>query len=518
MPQPPEPLHATDEPAEPPPPPALRRWLPTRWTFFAVAVAGLLVVSLWLRYSASAPPPAPPPAVRPPSIAILPLVNASPDTANEYLSDGITEQLIGALGPVPGLRVIARPSAFAYDERALDAQAIGQRLDVGAVLEGSVRQFGDRLRVNVHLVSVPEGFDIWSETYERPAADLFAVEDHIARSVVAALRLRPPAALVTQPTASFEAHTAYLQGLYHSRRFTRRGVQLAINYFGEAIRLDSTFAGAWAGLADAYIQRGIVEELRPKESMPPAKAALERSLALDSTLAEAHTTLGLIRFHYDWDWTGAEASFRRATALNPNLAEAHLWLAHLLLALGRAEESSAAGRRALSLSPADQRTRVQLGWQHLRAERYDEAREAAANALKQSPSAMEPHYQLALLAELSGDYPTAMAELELALTSAPDRAELRASLARVYALAGRPEEARRIVAELGQPSDGRYVSPYFLAWVGAALGDERQAFVELAAAAADRSEHLVYLRVDPRLDTLRQDPRFGRLAGRIGLP
>ncbi|MDQ3427212.1 MAG: tetratricopeptide repeat protein, partial [Gemmatimonadota bacterium] len=247
-------------------------------------------------------------------------------------------------------------------------------------------------------------------------------------------------------------------------------------------------------------------------------AALERSLALDSTLAEAHTTLGLIRFHYDWDWTGAEASFRRATALNPNLAEAHLWLAHLLLALGRAEESSAAGRRALSLSPADQRTRVQLGWQHLRAERYDEAREAAANALKQSPSAMEPHYQLALLAELSGDYPTAMAELELALTSAPDRAELRASLARVYALAGRPEEARRIVAELGQPSDGRYVSPYFLAWVGAALGDERQAFVELAAAAADRSEHLVYLRVDPRLDTLRQDPRFGRLAGRIGLP
>ncbi len=291
----------------------MRRRLSPRWGFFSMAVLGLLGVTLWLRYTAPIPAPVGRvPEPRPSSIAVLPLVNASPDTANEYFSDGITEELTAALGRVPGLRVAAPSSAFSLKGRNEDPQELGRRLNVATVLEGSVRLDDDRLRLTVHLVSVSEGFDLWSETYERPATHLLAVQNEIARSVVAALRAPGAGQLPPSeaPTSSLEAYTTYLRARHEMGRAGQTSQATAL--FEEAIRLDSTFAPAWAGLAAAHAQAAVAGGARPADAMPAARTAALRALSLDSTLAVAHSTIARVRFLYDWEWSGADSAFQRA--------------------------------------------------------------------------------------------------------------------------------------------------------------------------------------------------------------
>ena len=500
---------------------ALRRRLSPRWVFFSVAVLGLLGVTLWLRYTAPLPATvARAPETRPNSIAVLPLVNASPDTANEYFSDGMTEELIAALGRVPGLRVAAPSSAFALKGRTEDPREAGRRLNVGTVLEGSVRQANDRLRVSVHLVNVSEGFDLWSETYERLPGDVFAVENEIARAVVTAMRVpgaRPPPPAAA-PTSSLDAYTAYLRARHTMGRPGASDPSRAAGLFQEAIRLDSAFAPAWAGLAAAHAQRAIVEGARPADAMPAARTAAIRALALDSTLAVAHTTLGLARFFYDWDWSGADSAFRQAILINPSRPEAHLWYSHLLVVLGRADEALVHARRAEELTPLDPETIAQVGWHHLHARRYAEARESLDRALALDSSLASTRRHLGLLAEAQGDYELAESHYRGALDRAPADVEALASLGRTHTLGGRPDEARAVLARLDSLSAERYVSPYLLAGIAEALGDNRRAFAWLEEAVADRAGQLVYLNVDPRLDRLRGDRRFARIRRSVGLP
>ena len=534
--------HPSDPPTQPPPPPpldtaeleaqsargltitervALRRRLSPRWAFFSVAVLGLLGVTLWLRYTAPLPAPGGfTPEPRPNSIAVLPLVNASPDADDEYFSDGMTEELTAALGRVPGIRVVAPASAFAVRRRSEDPREAGRRLSVGTVLEGSVRQANDRLRVTVHLVNVSEGFDLWSETYERSPGDVFAVQNEIARAVVAALRVpgaRPPL-VSAAPTTSLDAYSAYLRARHALRRHGASGPSIATALLQEAIGLDSSFALAWASLAAAQIQRAIVEGARPAEVMPPARSAAIRALALDSTLAVAHTALGLVRFLYDWEWSGADSAFQRALAINPNRPETRRWYAHLLVALGRQEEALVHARRTLDLSPLDAETIEHLGWQHLHAGRYADARESLDRALALDPTLAGPRYLLGLLAEVLGDYDLAESHYRRGLERAPGDLEALAALGRTHALDGRPDDARAVLARLDSLSDQRYVSPYLLAGIGEALGDRRRAFAWLEEAVADRAGQLVYLKLDTRLDRLRGDRRFARIARSVGLP
>jgi serine/threonine-protein kinase len=499
----------------------LRRRLAPRWAVFSVAVVGLLGVTLWLRYTAPAVLPAvSAPEPRPSSIAVLPLVNASPDTADEYFSDGMTEELTAALGRVPGLRVAAPSSAFAMKGRTEDPRETGRRLNVGTVLEGIVRQDNDRLRVTVHLVSVSEGFDLWSETYERSAADVFAVQSEIARAVVAALRAPGAGAVpaAAAPTANVEAYGTYLRGRHAMGRAGIADPSRAVGLFQEALRLDSTFAPAWAWLAAAQAERAIGEGARPADAMPAAREAAARALALDSTLAVAHNVTGQVRLLYDWEWKGAESEFQRALIINPNRAEVHRWYSHLLAALGRSEEALVHGRRTLELSPLDPEALAHLGWLHLYARRYAEARESLEEALRADSSLAGTRNLLGLLAEVQGDYELAESHYRGALERDPGDLDALASLGRIHALDGRADDGLAVLARLDSLSAERYVSPYLLSGIAEALGDTRRAFAWLEEAVADRAGQLVYLELDPRLDRLRGDRRFNRIRRSVGLP
>jgi TolB-like protein/tetratricopeptide (TPR) repeat protein len=499
---------------------ALRRRISPRWAFFCFAVFGLLGVSLWLRYTAPVPARvASAPEPRPGSVAVLPLVNASPDSANEYFSDGMTEELTAALGRVPGIRVAAPSSAFALKGRGEDPQEAGRRLDVGAVLEGSVRQDNDRLRVTMHLVSVSGGFDLWSETYERPLGEVWAVQQEIARAVVGALRApgaRPPAA-APLPTASLDAYTIYLRGRHALAPPGASDPSRAAGLFQEAIRLDSAFAPAWAGLAMAQVLRGAAGD-RPADAMPAAREAATRALALDSTIAIAYGVLGRVRFLYDREWSGADSALQRAMALNPNRPDVHDWYAHLLLALRRTDEALVHGRRALELSPLDPELIAHLGRHHLYARRYADAREILERASALDSSRAGTRYLLGLLAEVQGDFELAESHFRGTLDRSPGDLQALASVGRSHALAGRPEEARAVLARLDSLSAERYVSPYLLAGIAEALDDRSRAFAWLDEAVADRAGPLVYLDLDPRFDRLRGDRRFARIRRSVGLP
>ena len=499
----------------------LRRRLSPRWAFFFVAVLGLLALTLWLRFTAPIPAPATAtPEPRPNSVAVLPFVNASPDSADEFFSDGVTEELTAALGRVPGLRVAAPASAFALERPSEDPQEAGRRLNVGTVLEGSVRQANDRLRVTVHLVSVNEGFDLWSETYERSPGDIFAVQEEIVRSVVATLRV-PGAERWSdslRATSSLDAYLAYLRARHALSRPTGADPSYAAAHYPEAIALDSGFAPAWAGLAAAQARRALAQGARPAEAMPAARAAATRALALDSSLAVAHTTLAEVRFLYDRDWPAADTAFQRALVINPNRPEVHHGYAHLLVALGRTDEALMHARRAIELSPLDPETVAHLGWHHLYLRRYGEVRESFDRAMAVDSTRAETRRLLGLLAEVLGDYELAESQYRAALARDPADLQALASLGRIHALDARPEEARAVLARLDSLSAERYVSPYLFAGIAEALGDRRRAFAWVEEAVADRVGDVVYLDLDPRLDRLRGDRRFARIRRSVGLP
>ena len=501
-------------------PVARRQRIAPHWAVFSAAVLGLLAVSLWLRASVPARSQPAPIAVRPNSMAILPFINASPDSVDDYLGPGVAAELTRALGGLGGLRVAARSSAFAMP-RDGDPRVTGRRLNVGTVLQGSVRRSGDRLRVTAHLVDVDEGFDLWSETYERLPAEIFAVQDEIRDAIATTLRLPAVAdstAAPERPTTSLAAYDAYLAGRYLLDQRIPGAAPRAIDYLTRAVRLDSSFALANAALAEAYLRRGDIEALAPLVAAPLAKQAAVRALELDSTLAEAHATLGTIRFGYDRDWSGAETEFRRAILLEPTWPEGYTQYSRYLLAMGRIDDSRAASERALRLSPASPLMMQHLGWHYLHSRQYDRAREALWRAIEMDSTAWRPQFELATVELAAGNLPEAEAWLRLPLEVAPERAEVQAALGQVYAGSGRANEAKTILLRLRQEGEQRYVSPYLIACLQASLGMKAQALSFLERSVRERSDLVVYLRSDPRVDSLRTDRRFARLLRQLRLP
>lgn len=500
-------------------PPVRPSAIPSRWAIFGLAVLGLLTVSLWLRASAPGRGQPARAAVRPNSMAILPFVNTSPDTSDDYLGHGVAAELTRNLSRLGGLRVAPRSSAFGLKETDGDPRITGRRLNVGTVLQGTVRRSGDRLRVTAHLVDVDEGFDLWSETYERTPADIFDIQDEIGRSIAGTLRIPiDSTAAPRRPGGGLSAYDAYLAGRYLLEQRTPGTAPRAIAYLTRATRIDTTFAEAHAALARAYLRRGDVEALPPRVAVPLALEAVSRALALDSTLAEAHTTLGVIRFGYDRDWRRAETGFRRAIALEPTSPEAHQQYARFLLAMGRMDEAREASERALELSPASPFMVEQLGWHYLHARQYDRGREALWRALEMDSTAWRTHFDLALLEQAAGNLAEAETRLALPLQVAPERAEVQVALGQLYAATGRTDQAKGILQRLRQTAEERYVSPYLIACLQASLGLRPQAFAFLDRAARERSEFIGYLRIDPRVDSLRTDRRFSRLLRHLRLP
>jgi TolB-like protein/tetratricopeptide (TPR) repeat protein len=448
-------------------------------------------------------------------------VNSSADPENEYFSDGMTDELITALSKVEGLQVASRTSVFALKNLRDDVRTLGERLRVSTVLDGSVRTSGNRIRINVQLSSVDDGHLLWSERYDRELADVFAVQDEIAQTIVRTLRstllgdLGDPTPV--RYTSNVKAYSLYLKGRFHWNRRTQDGIKEGIRHFEEAIREDPGYALAYSGLADSYALDLDYKGAPVFEGMERARAEARKALQLDDTLAEAHTSLGWVTFIFDWDWPAAEREFSRAVDLNPRYATARQWYAWLLVAMGRFEEALTQGRAAIDLDPASVSIRRSMGWLQYYARQYDAALDSLRRALAMNPSAEETHRLLGLVYLQQRQYDDATASFKEALVNSEHDTLALAGLGHVAARRGRMDEARSVLEELDQRAKLRYVSPVAQAGLYVTLGDADAAFEWMERAYQDRRGWLAYLKIEPMLDGIRADARFNRLLERMRL-
>jgi serine/threonine-protein kinase len=375
-----------------------------------------------------------------PSVAVLPFVNMSADPDNEYFSDGMTEEIINALAQVKDLRVAARTSSFSFKGKSHDVAAVGTKLNVATVLEGSVRKADTKLRITAQLINVADGYHLWSERYDREMDDVFAIQDEIATRIADRLKVKlvggPDEPLVKPPTENLEAYQLYLKGRHLWNRRNKAGLEQAVEYFEQAIAEDSSFALAYSGLADAYLLLGSYGHLTRAESHSRAKAAAEQALALDETLAEAHTSRGQV-LRSERDWRGEEEEYRRAIELNPSYATAHQWYATLLCALDRMDEALGEIRRAEELDPLSHAISVTVGVILLLARDYDGAIEQLHKTLELEPHFFSAHQVLGGAYALKGRYEQAIAATERAIELNPDSPDQLGGRATIYALWGR---------------------------------------------------------------------------------
>jgi serine/threonine protein kinase/tetratricopeptide (TPR) repeat protein len=455
------------------------------------------------------------------AIAVLPFVNASADPENEYFSDGITDELITALTKVEGLQVASRTSVFALKGAREDVRALGARLNVSAIIEGSVRRAGQRLRITAQLTGVRDGRTLWSERYDRELADVFAIQDEIARTIVDTLRatllqdLGDPTPV--RYTANLKAYQLYLKGRYSWNRRTPAAIAEGIRYFEAATAEDAGYALAYTGLADSYALQLDYRGAPVREGFERARAEAQHALALDETLAEAHTSLAWVTFIYDWDWPLAGQHFRRAIELNPRYSVARQWHSWFQVAMGHTDLAIAEGRQAIALDPASVSIRRSLGWLYYYARQPDLAFEQLRRAVAMNPTAEENHRLLGLTYLQVGQWDEAAAAFREARAISESPALAEAGLGAVAAARGRPEEARAILAGLEARRGDAYVSPVALVMVYSALGDADRAFDWLDCAYEERRGWLAYLNVEPMLDSLRGDPRLRRLVERMRL-
>ena len=456
------------------------------------------------------------------SLAVLPFVNMSGDARNDFLGDGISEELIATLSKVPDLRVAARTSSFAFKGRNDDVRTIAGALDAGAVLAGSVRRSGDRLRVSAELTRASDGRALWSESYDRQIGDVLAVQEDIARAIVGALQSRLPqgegssvraATLTRRPTSDITAYELYLRGRFEWSRRKLESLQLALAYYDSAVVKDPAFALAHAGMADAYIVLGNWGYLATRDAGERSLAAARRAVALDSTLAEGHASLASVLCTYVWDWSSAEREFRRAIVLNPGLATTRYFYARCLLGHGRLEDATAQAREAIRLDPLNAQISTGLTSAFVASGKLDSAIVIGERALKQDPSNAAARYWLAI-AYVRKREPAKARELVGALQPTERASPLIMSFSgALAAMSGDSADARAAIATLARrPAE----NAFSIAQVYAALGNRDEALRWLDRAQSERSDGLIVLaRVVPWFDSLRSDPRFTAMLDRL---
>lgn len=452
------------------------------------------------------------------SVGVLPFSSAGPGRVAEYLSDGITEQLINSLSGLPQLRVPARTTMFRYKGQNPDPQKVGRELGVAAILTGRVGQQQDDLNIQIDLVKVADGSQIWGKQYNSRLAEIQTARDEIVRDVSEQLRLKlnqqQQQRLVKHDTQNSEAYDFYLRGRFHLSKRTGDGIKAAIDFFQQAIAKDPNFALAYAGLADCYILGGNSLPWSDTEVRQKAKDAATKALARDNTLSEAHTSLAVVNMLYEWNFPAAEAEFKKAIELNPNYGTAHHWYAEYLATMGRHQEALGEITRAQQLDPMSVIIIRDIGMHNYYAGRYDVAIQQAKNALALDPDFLPAHRLLGLVYLKQRRFNESINELQ-GVVSRTQSGRDRALLAQAYAISGDHAEANRLLNELVEEDQ---VSPYYIAVGYAGLGDKDRAFHFLERAYREQASMLQYLKVQPTLENLRSDPRFGELARRIGLP
>jgi TolB-like protein/Flp pilus assembly protein TadD len=457
------------------------------------------------------------PVPRVATLAVLPFVNMSTDPENEFFSDGMTEELINALTRVQGLRVTSHTSAFAYKGRDVDIREIGQRLNVGAVLEGSVRRVGSRLRVTAQLVNAMDGYHLWSETYDRQLADVFELQDELSRAIVSTLRPKlvgvDSEPLVLPPTASLEAYTAYLKGRFFWNKRTLDGYRKGIEFFEHALAKDPGFALAYTGIADCWAMLAFdyFGGVPPREGMPKAKAAALRALELDDALAEGRTPLAVVSMLYDWDWAAAERQFELALELKPGYYPARMWYSHFLTVMGRHEESLELIRRTAELEPLALIVQQGVARSFHFAGRYEESLEECRRLLDMDPDFVTGYELIARTLCALERYEEAEKAAREGVARSGRWSLLLGALGCVYGYAGKRDDARAILTELEEQGKRRYVPRYHFAMVHYGLRDEANALDETERSAEERSGVLVWAGIDPNTAWLMPNPRFQRL-------
>ena len=446
------------------------------------------------------------------SIAVLPFVNMSADKNDEYLSDGVSEELIAALSKINGLQVKARTSSFAFKGKNEDIQKIGELLHASHLLEGSVAKAGNKLRITAQLIQASDGNHEWSDTYDRDMQDIFAVRSEVAQKVAETLKVRllgeEKRKIDKKPTENLEAYDAYLKGRYFFNRPSDQNLSKAISQFEDAVRLDPNFAAAYSGLSDAYLWAAFNEGIiTAAEGKPKARSAAEKSLQLNEASAEAHTSLANYLSWYEHDWAASEREFRRAIALDPNYAFAHDQFALTLTCQGRLAESETEGRRAAQLDPLNPAIAIDNTlWLTAQGE-FQQAKEEAKRGAKLDPEFFFPQLQFGWIDIQAGNAKAAIPALQkaVAMESPPF---VIAWLGYAYGAAGDRNAALATIEQLKKKSVNGYVPQFNLAMIHLGLGDRDRALDLLEQASAADSQWMMYLKIDHIFDSLRADPRF----------
>ena len=457
-----------------------------------------------------------------PSIAVLPFRNMSTDPEQEYFCEGMAEEIINALTTLEGLHVASRTSAFQAKARDFDMVEIATRLKVGAVLEGSVRKAGNRLRVTAQLINVSDGYHLWSERYDRDMDDIFAVQDDIARTVVEKLKVKllgtADTPLVRKPTDNLEAYNLVLQGRYYSVRATAAALEKSLACFTQALAVEPTYAQAHAGIATAQAIRAIVSLAAPHTVMPEAKEAALKTLALDETVADAHAALALVLHFYDWDWAGAEREYRRALELNPGDTFARCAYANLLGMVGRVNESVAEARSAVERDPVSPFCRYILAQQFVMARRFEEAIAEAHAAIELDSSYSHLYMTLGWGLAGLGRHDEAVDAFRQQVIAAAGDSFSQGWLGWALGLAGHRQEALTIRGDLEGRRSQEYVGGLLLACVSLGLDEHDQAISWLQEAAEERDGLMTLVNTLPVFGPLRSDPRFQALLQRMNFP
>jgi TolB-like protein/DNA-binding winged helix-turn-helix (wHTH) protein/Flp pilus assembly protein TadD len=456
------------------------------------------------------------------TIAILPFTNVGADPDAEYLSDGLTESLINSLSMLSNLHVTARTTAFSFKGRSVDPRQAGRELSVDALLTGRVTQRGDTLTIQVDLIRVEDGSQLWGEQYHRKLSDVLAVQGEIAREISAKMRLKltgeEERRLSQRYTENVEAYQLYLKGRYFWNKVTEESLKKSVECFNQAIDKDPNYALAFAGLADTYVLASFFGMVSPAESYGKARVAATKALEIDDKLGEAHATLALILIWYEWNWPAGEAEFKRAIELSPNSATAHQGYGRALYMIGRFDESLAELKRAKELDPLSIIIDADMESVFFFARRYDESINQNRKILAMDSRFVFAYLDLSVALEQTGKPQEAITELQKALSLENENPFVLSLLGFNYSRMGAKEKAQDIIKRLTELSRRKYVSPMLIARVYAGLGNRDQAFESLEQGYQGRDYNLPYLRVDQTFDRLRSDPRFSVLVRRIGLP
>ena len=459
------------------------------------------------------------------SVAVLPFVNNTNDPNFEYLSDGITESIINSLSQLPNLKVMSRNAVFRFKDRKLDPQEIGRNLQVGAVLTGRVVKVGDRVVIKTELIKIEDGSQLWGSEFDNGLSDILSIQDEIARTISEKLKLKLTGAqaekLGKHYTTNTEAYQLYLKGRYFWNKRDEAGLRNGIKYFKEAEEKDPTYALAYSGLADSYALLCDIGAVPPNDEMPHAKAAAQRAVDIDPSLAEGYTSRAFVKLEYGWDWLGAEKDFQKALELNPQYPTAHQWYASYLVQMGKFDQAMKEIEKAHELDPLSPIISSNLGFYSYLNGRYDEAIVEYKKLLELDQQFWVAHHYLGLAYAQKGMNDQAIAELRTLIRSpgdgpikegvVEDNPEAAASLGYVYAAAGKRAEAELILTRLKALSGRRYVSPLYFATIYAGLKDRDHAVEYLNKAFEGRHPGLVLIRIEPMLQGLRSDPRFQQL-------